>query len=120
MFKTSPWFFECYTHAVIVECDENQHTYYDTTCENKRLMELFTDIGNRPLIMIRFNPDSYISKNQNINSSFKYHKTTGVPMIRDNVEWTNRLSKVKEAIDDSLQNIPEKEISIISLFYDED
>ena len=57
---------DCYidkfTHIVIIECDENQHR--DTSCENKRTMELFQDFGNRPIIFIRFNPDKYITKNQ--------------------------------------------------------
>ena len=41
--------------VIIVEIDENQHT----TCENKRLMELSQDVGHRPIVMIRFNPDEY-------------------------------------------------------------
>ena len=113
------WFFECFTHVVIIECDENQHTEYDNTCENKRIMELFTDIGNRPLIMIRFNPDAYFKDNEKMPSSFKYHKTLGVPMIRDKNEWLQRLTILKENIDNSLSTIPEKEISLIHLFYDE-
>ena len=35
-----------------VEIDENQHTNY--SCENKRTMEIFNDLGRRPLVMIRF------------------------------------------------------------------
>jgi hypothetical protein len=48
---------ECLTHTIIIEVDEKQHNAY--TCESKRLCELFTDLGNRPLVMIRFNPDRY-------------------------------------------------------------
>lgn len=33
--------------AIIIEIDENQHSDYDCTCENKLLMELFQDCGNR-------------------------------------------------------------------------
>lgn len=39
---------ECLTHTIIVECDENQHVNY--SCENKRIMELFQDLGNRRLL----------------------------------------------------------------------
>jgi hypothetical protein len=49
-------------HAIVIEVDENQHKKYDTSCENKRLMELSQDIFHKPLILICFNPDNYIDK----------------------------------------------------------
>lgn len=62
---------DCLTYSIIIECDENQHkTNYE--CENKRIMQLFMDLGNRPLVVIRFNPDSYINKKgKRINTCFK-------------------------------------------------
>jgi len=111
---------DCYidkfTH-VVIECDENQHR--DTSCENKRTMELFQDFGNRPVIYIRFNPDTYINKeNKKILSSFKYHKGLDVPIIRDKNEWYNRLNILKECTDKHLLNIPVKEVTTEYLFYD--
>ena len=47
------------THVVIVECDENQHKSYIPECENRRKMELFRDVGFRPVVFVRFNPDGY-------------------------------------------------------------
>ena len=47
---------------IIVEIDENQHTDYDCSCENKRIMELSQDLGHRPIIFIRFNPDNNYDK----------------------------------------------------------
>ena len=47
---------------VIIEIDENQHNNYDCSCENKRIMELSQDLGHRPIVFIRFNPDSNVSK----------------------------------------------------------
>jgi len=83
-----------FTHVIIVECDENQHK--DTSCENKRTMELFQDFGNRPIVFIRFNPDNYINiDGKKVLSSFKYHKTLDVPMIRDSKEWVGRLNVFK-------------------------
>jgi uncharacterized C2H2 Zn-finger protein len=115
--KIPDWFFECLTHSIIVENDENQHTNY--SCENKRNMELFQDLGNRPIVFIRFNPDSYIDEEDNeVPSSFKYHEKLGVPIIRDKEEWNSRLHKLKETLDFHLTNIPQKEVSIVNLFYD--
>ena len=106
-----------FTHVVITECDENQHR--DTSCENKRMMELFQDFGNRPIVFIRFNPDSYINEeNKKVLSSFKMHKKLDVAIIRDLKEWENRLNILKETIQHWLINIPEKEITYEYLFYD--
>lgn len=110
-----------YTHIVIIECDENQHNqkYYENSCDNKRLMELFQDFGFRPLIVIRFNPDQYIDKNgKKIQSCFINHRGFDVPIIKTN-ELNKRLEKLKDLINFSLNNIPNKEITQHYLFYDE-
>jgi hypothetical protein len=106
-------YLDLYTHIIIVECDENQHTDYDITCEIARINELFTDLGDRPIVFIRFNPDAYSNK----PSSFKYHKTSGVPMIRDINEWNGRLEILKNCIDQYIQTIP-SETKFKYLFYD--
>ena len=49
---------------IIIEIDENQHTDYDCSCENKRIMELSQDVGHKSIIFIRFNPDEYINKGE--------------------------------------------------------
>jgi hypothetical protein len=109
---------ECYTHSIIVECDENQHDTYDDTCENKRLMELFQDLGNRPLVMIRFNPDAYTENGNKVPSCFRFHASSGVPIIADKTMWENRLNVLKEIIEKQIVTIPEKEVSVIELFHD--
>ena len=60
---------------VIVEVDENQHNKYDCSCENKRLMELSQDLGHRPIIFIRFNPDDYVNiNNERVRSCWSITK----------------------------------------------
>jgi hypothetical protein len=113
-------FKECGTHTIIIEVDEYQHRNYEEICENKRMMELFTDLANRPTIFIRFNPDSYIDKNNNkIESSFSMHKQTDVPIIKNPIEWQDRLIKLKQIIEHHIDTIPEKAVTIEKLFYDE-
>jgi hypothetical protein len=46
------------SHVIIVEIDENKHSEYDCSCENKRLMQLSQDLNHIPIVFIRFNPDS--------------------------------------------------------------
>ena len=50
---------DLFTQVIIIEIDENQHTEYDCSCQNKRIMELSQDVGHRPIVFIRFNPDDY-------------------------------------------------------------
>ena len=65
--------------VIIVEIDENQHTDYDCSCENKRIMQLSQDINHRPIIFIRFNPDEYISSNnEKITSCWGTTPKTGI------------------------------------------
>ena len=60
---------DCGTHCVIVEIDEDQHIRYDSKCDDKRTMELFQDLGSRPLV--RLNPDSYRLDGKRIAGAFK-------------------------------------------------
>ena len=119
--KRRPDFYiDKFTHVLIGECDENKHeTEEYTSCDNKRTMELFQDFGNRPIVFIRFNPDAYTKGNKTVLSSFKNHKTTGVPIIRDLKEWGDRLVLLKETTTYWLNNIPEKEITYEYLFFDQ-
>jgi hypothetical protein len=72
-------YIDLYIHVLIIECDENQHKNY--SCENKRIMELFVDFASRPIVFIRFNPDSYTIGIKKIPSSFKIHQRSNSPMM---------------------------------------
>jgi hypothetical protein len=102
------------THVIIIEVDENQHKNYDTTCEIARINELYTDLGDRPIVFIRFNPDKYNKQ----PSCFKYLEKTGVPVIRNAELWTQRLEKLRKCIQKHIENIPEETI-FEYLFYDD-
>jgi len=109
------------SHVLIVEVDENQHNDYDCSCENKRLMEISRDIGHRPLIFIRFNPDAYIDKNsQKISSCWTINKKCGVLYVpgSSQKDWNNRLDILRQQILYWIENIPEKTVEIVQLFYD--
>jgi hypothetical protein len=47
--------------ALIVEFDEHQHTGFNYSCDERRISEIFDDLGTdmTSLRVIRFNPDSY-------------------------------------------------------------
>ena len=55
-------------HSVIIEIDEHQHkngNSYTPECDKRRLNNLFTYLADRPIVFIRFNPDSYTNKKIN-------------------------------------------------------
>ena len=114
-------FIDCLTHSVIIEVDEHQHKNgksYNPECELRRLNNLFTDLADRPIVFIRFNPDSYTNKkNKLIKSCFEYTEDKGLP--KSNKTLQNRLEKLKEVIDENLNKAPNENITIRKLYYDE-
>jgi hypothetical protein len=107
------------SHIVIIEIDENHHSLYDCSCENKRVMEISQDVGHRPIVFIRFNPDDYTDINNNkITSCWgtnKYGILTVKPTKKD--EWQERIKVLHEQIQYWIENVPEKNIETIQLFY---
>lgn len=108
------------THVLIVEVDENQHNTYDTTCDNKRLCELYQDFGYVPIVFVRFNPDAYIDADgQKVTSCFGHNKlgicTVKKSKVKEFDERTNVLFSTLE------RYIDVKELPAISqehLFFD--
>ena len=106
---------------LIIEVDENQHGSYDCICENKRLMEISKDFGHRPIVFIRFNPDSYIKNNVKITSCWNINKR-GISVVKKSKlnEWEERLLMLKKQVDywTNQENKTGKTIETIPLFYD--
>jgi hypothetical protein len=108
-------------YVLIVEVDENSHNGYDCVCENKRMMEIFEDCGNRPLVMIRFNPDQYYDRHQkSVSSCWGYTEKQGLSMVKKNktAEWAERLATLKTTLNMVFSQHPIKEVDVIHLYYD--
>jgi hypothetical protein len=107
--------------VIIIEVDENQHIDYDCSCENKRIMELSQDIGHRPLIFIRFNPDEYLDKNNNkITSCWGIDGRDICSIKKSKIkEWNERLDRLKEQIQYWIDNESNKIVEIIQLYYNQ-
>lgn len=111
-------------YSIIIECDEEQHKNYE--CENKRTMQLFQDLGSRPLIIIRFNPDSYVDEGESkVQGCFKpciteneQYKKRFYDLNED--EWKKRINILESVLREKLQEVsfPNKELEVIHLFYD--
>ena len=75
--------YDCGTHIVIIECDEEQHKGYNwEACasnrslkhaEEKRMYEIMLSYECKPVIFIRWNPDSY-KVNGVVNKKFNQAK----------------------------------------------
>ena len=106
---------------IIVEIDENQHSDYDCSCENKRIMELSQDLGHRPIVFIRFNPDDYEKNGATITSCWGQDKK-GLCVVKKSKknEWIQRLNVLEEQINYWINqaNKTNKIIETIQLFYD--
>ena len=106
---------------IIIEIDENQHQDYDCSCENKRIMELSQDLGHRPIVFIRFNPDGYKKDGKNITSCWGCDKN-GICVVKKSKqkEWLERLNTLEEQIKYWIcpENMTYKMIEIIHLYYD--
>ena len=107
------------SHIIIVEIDENKHSGYDCSCENKRLMEISQDLQHRPIVFIRFNPDSYRDQQGMLIKSCWQLNAHGVMtiMLNKRNEWNGRMRTLNQQIHHWIDNIPEKMVEIIELFY---
>jgi hypothetical protein len=106
------------THVIIVEIDENQHESYDSSCENKRIMEISQDLGHPNIVFIRFNPDSYFINEKKIKSCWKNNRF-GIYVVYEHKEWDKRLKFLQDKIKFWKENIPDKHITIEKLYYDQ-
>jgi len=102
--------------VLIIEVDENQHVDYECSCENKRIMELSQDVGHRPIVFIRFNPDSYVVDDQKVPSCWCLNDD-GICILKDKTEWKRRLSALKQQMEYWIQERTTKTIEVIQLFY---
>ena len=107
------------SHIIILEVDENKHSNYDCSCENKRLMILSQDLQHRSIIFIRFNPDSYINQDGVfVRSCWELNKK-GIMSIRKEKkkEWEERIEALKQQIQYWIDNPTPKTVEIVQLFY---
>lgn len=108
------WLLDLGSHCIVIECDEKQHINYSD--DEKRTIDIFQDLNSRQLVMIRFNPDRYKTSEGYINGCFEFDEKN---VISSTNEWENRQKKLLQTIEHYIENIPEKAITITSLFFDD-
>lgn len=115
-------YINCHDYSIIVEIDEYQHklkSYGECSCENKRMLEIYQDLGEKNIVFIRFNPDSYTDFNgKKIESSWDFDDKRRL-FLSNRHQWNQRLKVLEDTIEYWLENPPEKMIEIVQLFYDQ-
>ena len=107
---------------IIVEVDENQHERYDCSCENRRLMEISQDLGHRPIVFVRFNPDEYIRRDgTKVKTCWSINKASGTIVVDKNnkKQWNDRLDTLHRQIQYWGNNKTDKVVEVVQLFFDE-
>lgn len=90
---------ESETHAVIVEVDERQHTrvdLYSREYEEIRTQSLKLSV-DKPLVIIRINPDNYRVGDRLVKSCFAYDSNKKLYIVEE--EYKIRLEKLFETVD---------------------
>jgi hypothetical protein len=108
--------------VIIIEVDENQHMDYDTTYENRRLMEISQDHNHRPIVFIRFNPDDYIKRDgSRVKSCWSVSKTTGNVAVDKNNKrpWNERLIALHNQIIHWRNHKSDRVVEVVQLFFDD-
>lgn len=103
---------------IVIEIDEDQHATYSYVCENRRIAEIFMDLNNKPLIIVRLNPDKYITNKVKHLSCFALNKKTRAFTLKK-TEFENRYNKLLKEVKLCIDNTQEKEITEIKLFFDD-
>jgi hypothetical protein len=84
-------------------------------------MEISKDLGHRPIIFIRFNPDEYYSGETKIQSCWGYDKK-GLCKIKPKYmsKWNERLTTLKQQIEywSNPLNKTSKTLEVIQLYFD--
>lgn len=112
-------FVDALTHSVIGEIDEEGHDKDEyCACENKRMMQLFQDLGNRPVVFVRINPDAYTDPQGRRHGSCFGRDSAGKLVVVDEAEWRARVDLFIERVRESLRTVPEREVTVEHLYYD--
>lgn len=94
--------YDCKTHDLYIECDENQHKDRCPKIEFERMINVYHQLEGKPVIFIRYNPDrfNFLSKSKSNLSQRKREEIL--------INWVNFFRTVE----------PYNGVYVLYLFYD--
>jgi hypothetical protein len=105
---------------IIIEIDEDSHNTYDSSRENKRIMQLSQYVNHKSIFCIRFNPDKYTNSYGYENKTCWVVNGSGilaVPRTRI-VDWEMRLENLLNIIYYCMINEPNETIETFELYFE--
>ena len=110
--------YDCNTHFVILEVDENQHNRGKYNCETKRMGELAQALG-LPTIFIRYNPDEFKGpKGRKIFSTEFKRKKLLLNQLSRCKTHSILLNDSEGGKTESIENFNKDFIIVLYLYYD--
>ncbi len=105
---------------LIIEIDENQHKNYSNECETQRINELYCDLDYKNIVLIRFNPDTYIDSFKKKKESCFISNNEGKYILnsKQKKEYEIRINKLCDTINYYIKNQISEPLKIINLFFD--
>ena len=104
---------DCGSHFLILEVDENQHLSNFEECECKRMVNILNSLGGTPALFIRYNPDRYRPS----GTGEKTRRTAGETQGKRHdtlMRWVKWARKHKDA----RPRGPEDMLRFVQLFFD--
>jgi hypothetical protein len=92
-------------HNIVIEIDEHQHKYYGQGYESSRNTEIYSALGNLPLTIIRFNPDSYKINTEKHPGLFVTHASRLLE-IKDPARYEQAVTTLVTTIQKVIQEPP--------------
>lgn len=92
---------DCGTHWVVLEVDEDQHKDRQEYCECARMVNISQSFGGLPVVFLRYNPDSYVYLDRSRHPSS-----------------SKRMKVVEEWLTHVRESVPEHYLSFVKLFFD--
>lgn len=103
---------------IIIEIDEDQHKHPRYLDDDERILQIQDDLGEIPLVAIRFNIDYFVRNS--VESSSLFHTIDGVYEIKDIAFFNQAIDELVETIQSAIDLQSEEPLKVIKLRYDEE
>lgn len=88
-------YYDCGTHVVIVEVDEDKHRYYKPECECARMNQIVSSLGGLPITFVRYNPDEVVNNGKKMEIPKSDRLELLIKIVNTEIEIHPDLFRVK-------------------------
>ena len=113
IFRRPDFYVQLESHDLIIEIDEFSHSSNSVEDEMRRMKIINDALGERPLWIIRFNPDKYTSEGKMVESLFNTDMT-----VKSQTRYDEAMSELNAQIEYCINHLPD-DFKVIYLRYTE-